>query len=224
MLKLTRHLFIWDTKSSLCRLLWKGVVQSYSFFARSGSGGVTYFHTLHPGSRKHYQMPFVSHTCCVGTGYENHAKYGEAIYYRTGDDTGVFVNLFIASELNWNAKGIKIRQETSFPDRSSARLTFSVQKPLKLKVFLRYPIWATEGMFVKINGKSVRVKNNPGSYIELIVPGKTEMSSKWKIRCHFILNSCRIVIRKVLFCMVPLCWLLNWVKNDGWYFRRTGIY
>ncbi len=167
MLKLTRHLFIWDTKAAYAdyyeRALFNHILSSQD----PESGGVTYFHTLHPGSRKHYQMPFVSHTCCVGTGYENHAKYGEAIYYRTGDDTGVFVNLFIASELNWNAKGIKIRQETSFPDRSSARLTFSVQKPLKLKVFLRYPIWATEGMFVKINGKSVRVKNNPGSYIEI---------------------------------------------------------
>ncbi|MDD2435969.1 MAG: glycoside hydrolase family 127 protein [Massilibacteroides sp.] len=167
MLKLTRHLFIWDAKPAYAdyyeRALFNHILSSQDPI----SGGVTYFHTLHPGSRKHYNMPFLSHTCCVGTGYENHAKYGEAIYYRTADDKGMFVNLFIASVINWKEKGLKVKQETSFPDESSTRLTLSTEKPLKLTLFLRYPGWATEGIQVKVNGKSTRVKKIPGSYIKL---------------------------------------------------------
>lgn len=52
--------------------------------------------------------------CCVGTGMENHAKYGHFIYTHStvGSDT-LFVNLFIASELHNDKYGI--RQETRFP-------------------------------------------------------------------------------------------------------------
>ena len=40
--------------------------------------------------------------CCVGTGMENHSKYGQFIY--THVDDALYVNLFVASELNWKDK------------------------------------------------------------------------------------------------------------------------
>jgi DUF1680 family protein len=54
--------------------------------------------------------------CCTGTGVENHAKYGDSVYFHDNDKS-LFVNLFIASELNWKARGLKLRQETSFPNQ-----------------------------------------------------------------------------------------------------------
>ena len=86
MLKLTRHLFTWDALPGYAdyyeRALYNHILSSQN----PETGGVTYFHTLHLGSAKDFNMPFIAHTCCVGTGYENHSKYGEAIYYRTSDD------------------------------------------------------------------------------------------------------------------------------------------
>jgi hypothetical protein len=57
----------------------------------------TYFMSLKPGLFKTYSTPFDSFWCCVGTGMENHTKYGEAIYFHGSDD--LYVNLFIPSVL-----------------------------------------------------------------------------------------------------------------------------
>lgn len=167
MLKLTRHLFTWDALPGYAdyyeRALYNHILSSQN----PETGGVTYFHTLHPGSAKDFHMPFIAHTCCVGTGYENHSKYGEAIYYRTSDDKGLYVNLFIASVLEWKEKGLKLRQETSFPEESSTRLTLSAETPVDLTLHLRYPVWAVDGVEVKVNGKKVAVRTKPSSYISL---------------------------------------------------------
>jgi len=49
--------------------------------------------------------------CCVGTGIENPGKYGEFIY--ASATNGVYVNLFIASELNATNLGLKLTQITN---------------------------------------------------------------------------------------------------------------
>lgn len=169
MLKLTRHLFTWDALPIYAdyyeRALYNHILSSQD----PVSGGMTYYHTLHPGGAKHFHFPFRDNTCCVGTGYENHAKYGEAIYYRTGDQKGLYVNLFIPSVLNWKEKGLVIRQETAYPDEASTTLTI-VEAPVsgsQMLVMLRYPSWATNGVTVRVNGKKQSVKKNPGSYIRI---------------------------------------------------------
>jgi DUF1680 family protein len=44
---------------------------------------------------------------------ENHGKYNQFIYTHKKDS--LFLNLFIASELNWKEKGITIKQGNSIP-------------------------------------------------------------------------------------------------------------
>lgn len=158
MLKLTRHLFTWEALPLYAdyyeRALYNHILSSQD----PVSGGVTYYHTLHPGGAKHFHFPFRDNTCCVGTGYENHAKYGEAIYYRTADRKGLYVNLFIASVLNWKEKGLVLHQETDYPDKASTKLTITAApvEGVRMPMMLRYPSWAVKGVTVKINGK-----NNP---------------------------------------------------------------
>ena len=53
------------------------------------------------------------------------------------------MNLFIASELHWPEAGVTLRQETSFPDEGRARLVFTCEKPVELRLNLRHPYWAT---------------------------------------------------------------------------------
>lgn len=70
MLKLTRHLFTWEALPLYAdyyeRALYNHILSSQD----PVSGGVTYYHTLHPGGAKHFHFPFRDNTCCVGTGYE----------------------------------------------------------------------------------------------------------------------------------------------------------
>jgi len=162
MLKLTRHLFAWHATAEYAdyyeRALYNHILASQD----PNSGMMCYFVPLKAGEHKRYSNPFDSFTCCHGTGMENHAKYGDSIYFH--DDAGLFVNLFIPSELTWKAKGLKVRQETNFPVEDTTTLTLTCDKPVKLAIRIRCPGWATGPLAVKINGKTTRLKTTPGSY------------------------------------------------------------
>jgi DUF1680 family protein len=77
----------------------------------------------------------------VGTGFENHAKYGEGIYYKSSDG-GMIINLFIPSELSWKENNATFRQENKFPENPSTQCDW-FEKPLTLPLYLRFPTWAT---------------------------------------------------------------------------------
>ena len=62
-------------------------------------GGFVYFTPARPRHYRNYSAPNEAMWCCVGTGMENHGKYGQFIYTHVGD--ALYVNLFVSSELNW---------------------------------------------------------------------------------------------------------------------------
>jgi DUF1680 family protein len=84
-----------------------------------------YFLTRGFGRWKYFNSPTDSFWCCTGTGVENHAQYGNSIYFH--DQAGLFVNQFIPSELKWTEQGLRIRQETSFWDALQPRLLVLAQ-------------------------------------------------------------------------------------------------
>jgi DUF1680 family protein len=126
---------------------------------------VTYFISYEPGTFKTYSTKGSSFWCCVGTGFENHAKYGEAIYYHSAN--GIYVNLFIPSVLTWKEKGIELVQQTKFPDEPATHLTVKEVKDGNVSLYIRYPSWATSGAAIKINDNDVKIDQKPGSYIVL---------------------------------------------------------
>ena len=162
MLKLTRHLFCWGADPKYADFYERALYNHILGQQDPNSGMVAYFLPLLPGAHKVYSTPERSFWCCVGTGFENHAKYGEAIYYHT--DNALYVNLFIPSELNWEKKGMKVRQETNFPEDGKVALTIQANSQVKMSMNLRYPAWA-KNVEVKVNGKKVSVKQKPSSYI-----------------------------------------------------------
>jgi DUF1680 family protein len=95
---------------------------------------------------------------------ENHAKYGDSIYFQDG--ASLYVNLFIASTLNWAERGVTIKQSTSFPEEPRTRLSFQAKRPAAMTLKLRHPAWA-ETVSVKVNGRPVEVASKPGSYLEI---------------------------------------------------------
>ena len=80
----------------------------------------------------HRNFGIGSFWCCVGTGMENHSNYGNSIYFHSGRD--LYVNLFIASELDWTNQGLKIRQETKFPEDGTTRLMVSCHRPVEANI------------------------------------------------------------------------------------------
>jgi uncharacterized protein len=165
MLKLTRKLFCLEPRAQYAdyyeRALYNHILASQD----PDTGMMIYFFSLKPGHFKTFSTPFESFWCCVGTGMENHAKYGDSIYFH--DSKGLFVNLFIPSEIDWKQRGIKIRQETKFPEEETSRLTVTGRHPVEMVIRIRHPYWAAIGLEVTVNGKPVRSASEPGGYLSI---------------------------------------------------------
>jgi len=171
MLKLTRHLFEWHASAEYADYYERALYNHILASQNPNDGMVCYFVPLKAGARKTYSTPFNSFTCCLGTGMENHTKYGDSIYFHSDD--ALWVNLFIASELNWREKGLSLKQETRYPDADTMRFTFKTKKPVTLTVRLRYPAWATKGLSLWINDRPQTVNAKPGSFVEIRRTWKT---------------------------------------------------
>jgi hypothetical protein len=103
--------------------------------------------------------------CCVGSGMENHGKYNQFIYTHSNDS--LFVNLFVASELNWQENGLKLRQETKFPYEDQTSLIVT-EGAVKFKLMVRYPGWVAAGALkISVNGKPVKIDAKPSSYVAI---------------------------------------------------------
>lgn len=126
------------------------------------TGGLVYFTPMRPGHYRVYSQPHTSMWCCVGSGIENHAKYGEMIYAHNGDE--LYVNLFIPSRLHWREQQTEIVQENHFPYESSTSITINPRGMKRFTLMLRYPSWAKgEGALrLTVNGKEYPVKEKEG--------------------------------------------------------------
>ena len=133
-------------------------------------GGYVYFTSARPRHYRNYSAPNEAMWCCVGTGMENHGKYGQFVYTKKADN--LFVNLFVASELNWKERGIVLRQETGFPYTETSKVTIAQGKG-QFTLQVRYPGWVKPDAFqVKVNGKPVTIVTGPSSYVAI--------SRQWK--------------------------------------------
>ncbi len=128
-------------------------------------GGYVYFTPARPRHYRVYSAPNEAMWCCVGTGMENHGKYNQFIYTHSKDT--LFLNLFVASELNWREKGITIRQETRFPYEEQTKLIVAKgNSDFNLKI--RYPGWVSKNALkITVNGKEVAYSALPSSYISI---------------------------------------------------------
>jgi DUF1680 family protein len=164
MLKLTEHLFEWEGNAAYADFYERALFNHILSSQDPADGRVTYNLSLAMGGFKSFQDP-MDFTCCIGTGMENHSKYGRNIYYHR--DNELFLFQYIASELNWKEKGVTITQKTGFPEEQGTTLEFSCREPVKLKINIRYPHWAENGMVVKVNGIKKRISGKPGSFAEI---------------------------------------------------------
>ena len=107
-------------------------------------GGYVYFTSARPRHYRNYSAPNEAMWCCVGTGMEDHGKYGQFVWTHDkgvkAEDDALYVNLFVASELNWKNRKMVIRQQTAFPYAESSVVEVAKGKgTFILKV--RKPSW-----------------------------------------------------------------------------------
>ncbi len=152
MLKLTRHLYEW-----------KGDPRYFDYYERNlfnhrlggiqpETGHSIYFLSMAPGAWKTLNTPDKTFWCCTGSALEEYSKLNDSIYYR--DAEGIYVNLFIASELDARERGIRLRQDTRFPDEPRTALTVAATPSSAWTMRLRVPQWASHAS-VKINGRQI---------------------------------------------------------------------
>ncbi|MGQ9730319.1 MAG: DUF6805 domain-containing protein [Candidatus Zipacnadales bacterium] len=103
--------------------------------------------------------------CCYGTGIESFSKLNDSIYFH-GED-GLYVNLFISSTVNWRGKNVRVEQQTAFPEEQGTTLVIRADKPLKMKLHIRIPYWATQGVEVRVNGEVLKKEARPTAYLTL---------------------------------------------------------
>lgn len=163
MLRLTKMLYQTSGESSYMdyyeRALYNHILSSQN----PVQGGFVYFTPMRSGHYRVYSQPQNCFWCCVGSGMENHARYGEMIY--ASRDNELIVNLFIPSSLDWKEKNMTFVQETSFPDNEKTSLVVKTDKSQKMKISFRCPEWIEKDKVeLYVNGKKIEADFSNGYY------------------------------------------------------------
>ncbi len=164
MLKLSRHLFEWQPTAEVADFYERALFNHILASQHPETGRVIYNLSLEMGGYKVYQDPYWF-TCCVGSGMETHSKYGANIYYHNNDE--LYVSQFVASEVKWEAKGVKLIQQTNYPEEQGTTLIIETDEPKSFDLKIRYPKWAKEGIKVRVNGEVKKVDQQAGSFISI---------------------------------------------------------
>lgn len=165
MLKLTRHLYQ-GTGDPRCFDYYERTLLNHRIAAIDRKTGATqYYLSIVPAAWKTFNTEDDSFWCCTGTGVEEFSKLNDSIYFH--NENNLYVNLFIPSELNWTAKGLKLRQETGFPQNPTTTLLIQSAPSAPMAVHIRIPYWTGAEASVKINGRRVEATPSPASYFTI---------------------------------------------------------
>jgi hypothetical protein len=162
--KLTRHVLAWTADPRAADYYERALFNGILGVQHPADGDKLYYLALAGGYWKLFGTPLQDYWCCTGSMAESFAKLGDCIYFH--DDAGIYVNLFIASELHWAARGLHLVQETRFPEEDSLRLTVHSARPQRLALRVRVPSWSADAG-ARLNGEPLAAPMTPGSWLTL---------------------------------------------------------
>jgi hypothetical protein len=166
MLKLTRSLFAWEPDAGHMDFYERGLYNHILASQDPARGMLAYLMPLGPGYSKTYSTPEESFWCCVGTGMESHAKYGDTIFSHSDD--ALFVNLFIPASVRWHERGVTLTQATAFPEEDTTSLTVGGTVPVEFSLRIRHPAWVDGPLQVSVNGGAATpLSGDSDSYVTL---------------------------------------------------------
>ncbi len=164
LLKLTRRLYQWTADPRYFDYYERTLLNHRLGTIHPGRGVTQYYLSLAPGAWRTFAGEWDSFWCCTGTGIEEFAKLNDSIYFC--DDQGLFVNLFVASELDWPERGLRLRQQTRFPEQGGVAFSFELPRPVRLTLRIRVPWWA-EGARARLNRRPLEASAGAGGYLVL---------------------------------------------------------
>ena len=165
MMKLARHLHQWSGDTRFIDYYERNLINHRLGAIAPETGLTTYFLSMSPGAWKTTCTEDQTFWCCTGSALEEYSKLNDTIYFH--DEDSVYVNLYVASRLDWHERGIALQQETQFPETDRTLLTVlaTTAKPWTLK--LRIPAWTSTENIVTINGRKLDAPGVPGSYLTI---------------------------------------------------------
>ncbi len=164
MQKLTRLLLGWSGDARLADYYERALYNGILGVQHPADGEKLYYLPLESGYWKLFGTPMHDFWCCTGSMAESFAKLGDSIYFH--DAAGLYVNLFIASELLWAEREQRWVMDTRFPQEESVRLVVRTQRPQRLCVRVRMPYWTT-GASAQLNGTSLPMVTDRGGYLRI---------------------------------------------------------
>ena len=165
MLKLTRRLFALRPDAHYAEFQERALFNHILASLDPEDGRMCYMVPVGRGVQHEYQDMLEDFTCCVGTGMESHGLHGDGIYYESGDR--LWVNLYVPSTAEWEARGVTLDVDTTFPEGESATLRLTMPSPRPFTLALRRPGWARDGFAVRVNGEAETDLPVPPGYVEL---------------------------------------------------------
>ena len=154
MLRLSKQLYATDADARYLAYYERALFNHILSSEHPTRGGFVYFTPMRPDHYRVYSNPQKTFWCCVGSGLESHAKYGELVYAHRGDS--LLVNLFVPAELRWPEQGITVSQRNHLPDRPETELTIGTDRPRRLPILIRIPEWLDGGTpTVAVNGREL---------------------------------------------------------------------
>ncbi len=183
MMKLTEDLFADNQDAKYADFYEQAMLNHILSTQNPNTGGYVYFTSLRPQHYHIYSQVNQGMWCCVGTGMENHSKYGEFVYAHSPANDTLYVNLFVASQLDSEKFGIT--QQTNFPYEEKTILI--IDKAGSYTLSIRHPEWCKGEYNVMVNGTVLNLTTAPGSYahitrewtagdkVEVMLPMQMEM-------------------------------------------------
>ncbi|HEX6880791.1 MAG TPA: glycoside hydrolase family 127 protein [Terriglobales bacterium] len=216
MMKLTRHLFAWAPQAKYMDYYERVLFNHRMGTIDPDTGTTVYYLPLGNGYSKIFAKPYDSFWCCNGTGAEEFAKLTDTIYFY--DNDSIFVNLFVASEMNWPEKGLRITQQTSFPEEHGTTLLISASRPVTLDLKLRIPYWTQNGS-VKVNGKAIPAFADPASYLVLHGPWNNGDRIELSLPMHLHADPMpdRETLQAAMYGPLVLAARFDTEPRDAWY-------
>lgn len=160
MLKVARYLFFIEQKPAYMdyyeRTILNHILGGKSRDLDSGTAltpGNCYMYPVNPATQKEYGDGNIG-TCCGGTALESHSKYQDSIYFHSTDNKELYVNLFTASTLDWTDTGLKLAQETNYPEEETSTISITAAPKSAVTFRIRIPAWS-KGAKIEVNGKAV---------------------------------------------------------------------
>jgi len=159
MLKLSRGLFEITGEKKYSDFYENTFINAILSSQNPETGMTMYFQPMATGYFKVYSKPFEHFWCCTGTGMENFSKLNDSLYFH--EDNKLFVNMYLASTLNWTEKQVVIVQDTDIPNTDTANFKISTNKDIELTLCFRIPCW-TKAVNIKVNNEVVNFEKNGG--------------------------------------------------------------